>query len=147
MILFLNFWCFSIMVFDFTPWSVDGRPGNEYFSIPHKICDLMTPLTPLGVRPQCLQMISLKIKFETDWTNSSQCDFILQNIYPWFMLKIRRRIPPTDRIFCHIIYKVSSKWHSDACTNIWLHKDFSIVIFYYHSILKLQILSMQICRL
>ena len=33
----------------------------------------MTPLTPLGVRPQCLLIISLKMKFETDWSNSSQC--------------------------------------------------------------------------
>ena len=52
---------------------MDGRPGNEYFQIPHKISDLLTPLTPLGVRPQCLLIISLKMKIETDRSNSSQC--------------------------------------------------------------------------
>ena len=76
MILFLNFRCFSIMVFDFTQWWMDGRPGNEYFwNFPHKISDLLTPLTPLGVRPQWLLIVSLKMKFETDWSNSSQCAF------------------------------------------------------------------------
>ena len=30
-------------------------------------------MTPLVVRPQCLLKVSLKMKFETDWNNSSQC--------------------------------------------------------------------------
>ena len=51
---------------------MDGRPGNEYFLIPHKISALLTPLTPLGVCPQCLLITSLKEKFETDRSNSSQ---------------------------------------------------------------------------
>ena len=40
------------MVFDFTQFWLDGCPGNEYFLISHKMSDLLTPLTPLGVRPQ-----------------------------------------------------------------------------------------------
>jgi hypothetical protein len=51
-----------LMVFYFTQFWLDGRPGNEYFWILHKICDLLTPLTPLGVRPQW---------FETDLSHSS----------------------------------------------------------------------------
>ena len=51
-----------LMVFDFTQFWLDGRPGNEYFQISHKISDLLTPLKPLGVHPQCL----LKMKSETD---------------------------------------------------------------------------------
>jgi hypothetical protein len=50
------------MVFDFTQFWLDGRPSNEYFWISHKISDLLTPLTPLGVRPQW---------FETDLSHSS----------------------------------------------------------------------------
>ena len=50
------------MVFDFTQFWLDGRPGNEFFLISHKISDLLTPLTPLGVRPQW---------FETDLSHSS----------------------------------------------------------------------------
>jgi hypothetical protein len=38
--------------FDFTQFWQDGRNGNEYFRISYKISDLLTPLTPLGVRPQ-----------------------------------------------------------------------------------------------
>ena len=57
------------MVFDFTQFWLDGRPGNEYFWISHKISDLLTPLRPLDLYPQCL----LKMKSETDWSNSSQC--------------------------------------------------------------------------
>jgi hypothetical protein len=41
-----------LMVFDFTQFWLDGRPGNEYFQISHKISDLLTPLAHLGVRPQ-----------------------------------------------------------------------------------------------
>ena len=70
-----------IMVFDFTQFWLDGRPGNEYFSISNKICDLLTPLTPMGVHPQCLQIISLKMKFETDWSNSSQCVLLFHEQY------------------------------------------------------------------
>ena len=54
-----------LMVFDFTQFWLDGRPGNEYFWISHKISGLLTPLTPLDLYPQCL----LKIKSETDWSN------------------------------------------------------------------------------
>ena len=32
----------------FTQFWLDDTPGNEYFSISHKIFDLLTPLTPLG---------------------------------------------------------------------------------------------------
>ena len=50
-----------LMVFDFlTQFWLDGRPGNEYFQISHKICDLLTPLTPLGMHPQCLLKMNLK---------------------------------------------------------------------------------------
>ena len=41
-----------LMVFNFTLIWLDGQPGNEYFLISHKISDLLTPLTPLGVHPQ-----------------------------------------------------------------------------------------------
>ena len=47
-----------LMVFDFTQFWLDGRPGNEYFWISHKIFGHLTPLTPLGVHPQW---------FETTW--------------------------------------------------------------------------------
>ena len=40
------------MVFDFTQFWLDGRPGNDYFWISHKISGLLTSLTPLGVHPQ-----------------------------------------------------------------------------------------------
>ena len=36
-----------LMVFDFTQFWLDGRPGNEHFWISHKISDLMTPLPPV----------------------------------------------------------------------------------------------------
>ena len=61
-----------LMVFDFTQFWLDGRPGNEYFWISHTISGLLTPLTPLtplGVHLQCL----LKMKSDLDWSNSSQC--------------------------------------------------------------------------
>ena len=95
MILFLNFWCFSMMVFDFTQCWVDGRPSNEYFWIPHKISDLLAPLTPLGVCPQYLLIISLKMKLKQieaippsavwEWTGRGvqkvwKCAYI---IYEW----------------------------------------------------------------
>ena len=41
-----------LIVFDFTQFWLDGRPGNEYFLISHKISGLLTPLTLLGVHPQ-----------------------------------------------------------------------------------------------
>ena len=44
-----------LMVYDFTQFWLDGRPGNEYFWISHKISGLLTPLTPLGVHPQLLK--------------------------------------------------------------------------------------------
>ena len=50
------------IVFDFTQFWLDGRPGNEYFWISHKIYVLLTPLTPLDVYPQW---------FETDMSHSS----------------------------------------------------------------------------
>ena len=65
----MEFWCISLMFFYFTQFWLDGRPGNEYLWISHKISGLLTPLTPLGVYPQWL----LKMKSETDWSNSSQC--------------------------------------------------------------------------
>ena len=63
------------MVFDFIQFWLDGRPSNEYFWNSHKISDLLTPLTPLGVHPQCL----LKMQSETDWSNSSQCVLSTKN--------------------------------------------------------------------
>ena len=60
------------MVFDFTQFWLEGRPGNEYFWISHKISGLLTPLTPMGVYPQWL----LKMKSETESSNSSQCDAV-----------------------------------------------------------------------
>ena len=51
-----------LKVFGFTQFWLDGRPGNEYFKICHKIFGLLTPLTPIGVRPQW---------FETDLSHSS----------------------------------------------------------------------------
>jgi hypothetical protein len=38
-----------IMNFDFTQFWLDSQPGNEYLRFSHKISDLLTPLTPLGV--------------------------------------------------------------------------------------------------
>ena len=67
------------IVVDFTQFWLDGRPGNEYFWISHKIFGLLTPLTPLDMYPQCL----LKIKSETDWSNSSQCATVAWIICSW----------------------------------------------------------------
>ena len=72
-----------LMVFDFTQFWLDGRPGNEYFWITHKISDLLTPLTPLGVRPQW---------FETDLSHSSYSDMTptwFKNVPPGL-----RNVPP-----------------------------------------------------
>ena len=49
---FDEFWCISYCFFGFTQFWLDGRPGNEYFWIAHKVSDLLTPLTPLGLHPQ-----------------------------------------------------------------------------------------------
>ena len=49
---FDEFWCISWCFFDFTQFWLDGWPGNEYFWIYHKISNLLTPLTSLGVHPQ-----------------------------------------------------------------------------------------------
>ena len=63
MYFFANIWgYFFLMVFDFTQFWLDGRPGNDHFWISHKISDHLTPLTSLDLRPQW---------FETDWCNSS----------------------------------------------------------------------------
>ena len=51
-----------LTVFDFSQFWLDGRPGNKYFLISHKISDLLTSLRPLDLYPQCL----LKMKSETD---------------------------------------------------------------------------------
>ena len=40
------------MVFDFTQFWLEGRPGNEFFWISHRISGLLTPLTPMGMHPQ-----------------------------------------------------------------------------------------------
>ena len=55
------------MVFDFIQFWLDGRPGNEHFWISHKISDLLTPLTPLGVHLQW---------FETDLSYTSYSAFL-----------------------------------------------------------------------
>ena len=47
-----------LMFFDFTQFWLDGRPGNEYFWISHKISDHLTPMAPLDVHPEW---------FETAW--------------------------------------------------------------------------------
>ena len=60
-IFLLNFWCFSIMVFDSTQCWMDGRPDNGYFRIPHNFSDLLTPLRHLDLNLYCLLIISLKI--------------------------------------------------------------------------------------
>ena len=41
-----------LIFFYFTQFWLDGRPGNEYFWISHKISGHLTPKTPLGVHPQ-----------------------------------------------------------------------------------------------
>ena len=40
------------LVIDFPQLWLDGRPGDEYFLISHKISGLLIPLTPLGVHLQ-----------------------------------------------------------------------------------------------
>ena len=57
------------IVFEFTQWWLNGRPGNGWFWISHNFSDLVTPLRPLDLYPQCV----LKMKSETDWSNFSQC--------------------------------------------------------------------------
>jgi hypothetical protein len=61
-----------LMVFDFIQFWLDGRPSYEYFWIPHKISDLLTPLTPLGVRPQW---------FETDFSHSSYSAVVIRTYW------------------------------------------------------------------
>ena len=56
---FDEFWYICYCFFDFTQFWLNGRPGNEYFIISHKISGL---LTPLRVHPQW---------FETDLRHSS----------------------------------------------------------------------------
>ena len=107
---------FSIMVFDFTQWWVDGRPGNEYFSIPHKISDLWTPL---GVRRQCLLIISLKMKFETVCTLASKKCFFLDgycNSFAKFILEL---------IFSNIeeLRRFSSFFGQEVNTNCYLRSS------------------------
>ena len=64
---FRIFHCF----FDFTQFWLDGRPGNEYFCISHKISDLLTPLTPLIVHLQWFESL-----FKTDICDSSYCEWV-----------------------------------------------------------------------
>ena len=53
-----HFWCISNCLFYyFTQFWLDGRPGNEHFSIFHKISDLLTPLTLLCVHLQWFETI------------------------------------------------------------------------------------------
>ena len=55
---------FFLMVFDFTQFWLDGRPGNEYLWISHKISGLLTPLTLLGVYPQWFETALNNTNFE-----------------------------------------------------------------------------------
>ena len=69
-----------LMVFDFTQFWLDGRPGNEYFWISHKISGLLTPLTPLGVHPQLFKT--------TVWNRYEQ--FLLQCATPLLTISLGR---------------------------------------------------------
>ena len=71
---FDEFWWISHCFFDFAQFWLDGRPGNEYFWISHKIFGLLTPLTPLGVHPQLLKT--------TVWNRYER--FLLLWIYSWY---------------------------------------------------------------
>ena len=64
--------CFSIfiyfiMVFNFTQFWVDGRPGNKFYCISYVVSNLLTPLGFLGWHQQW---------FETDVGNSSHSETI-----------------------------------------------------------------------
>ena len=88
------------MVFDFNQFWLEGRPGNEYFWISHKISGLLTPLTPMGVYPQWL----LKMKSETESSNSSQCAFSSNSFYFIELRKITNSITKIT-IFPHGIIR------------------------------------------
>ena len=66
-----------LMVFDFTQFWLDGRPGNEYFWISHKISGHLTPMTPLGVHPQW---------FETTWNRYKRFLLLWQMFWKWYFL-------------------------------------------------------------
>ena len=80
-------WIFMhfLMVFDFTQFWLDGRPGNEYFWIPHKISDLLIPLTPLGVRPQWFETYLSRSSYSATGAScrsSSSCMPRTSNLFP-----------------------------------------------------------------
>ena len=98
----LIFWCFSIMVFNFARWWVDGWTGNEYFWIPHKISDLLTslaPLTPLV----CV------------------CSICWLSVWKWNWNRLKQFLPVcTRKGFFRILKKTSSQL-SCAPLYIWYH--------------------------
>ena len=73
-----------LMVFDFTEFWLDGRPGNEYFWISNKISGHLTPMTPLGVHQQW---------FETTW-----------NRYKRFLLLWQDQFGPTLNLAPSILW-------------------------------------------
>ena len=83
-----------LMVFDFTQLWLDGRPGNEYFWIYHKISGLLKPQTPLGVHPQWFET--------TVW-----------NRYEWFLLLCMK----------HQTHFENQPWHAMLCCQKAGHTD------------------------
>ena len=91
-----------IMVFDFTHFWLNGRPGNEYFWLLHKISGL---LTPLGVRLQW---------FKTDLSHSSYSGYNQGSL--WLTLKETTNASATENWgwcdkHCHPHYK-NGHYHS-----------------------------------
>ena len=74
-----------LMIFDFTQFWLDGRPGNEYFWISHKISGHLTPMTPLDVHPQWFETTWNRYKqFLLMWGKSFSEALILASINPQY---------------------------------------------------------------
>ena len=86
-----------LMVFDFTQFWLDGRPGNEYFWISHKIFGHLIPMPPLGVHPQW---------FETTWNRYERilllCIFYSNLSLVWKKLNKYLGILRCIEIYCTI---------------------------------------------
>ena len=93
------------MDFDFIQFWLDGRPGNEYFCISHKISDLLTPLTPLSVHPQWFESL-----FKTDICDSSYCENGAAGKFYLQVPKIDQTIWTRLRTFSPLCKVVAWKW-------------------------------------
>ena len=121
-----------LMVFDFNQFCLDGRPGNEYFWISHKISDLLTPLTPLGTHgcasavfaenviwnrlkrflPVC-RIDKDKINFENLWNNFIPLTLKIDKNWQKLTKKLTKnwqKLIKTDKNWQKLTKKLSKNW-------------------------------------